>query len=99
MAPLIVGLPLTYRDVTNRIANADVPADLVEYVRGRYYVRRCNLPAFAEALGLRLKPSSLPPASEPEAELSLSPAANTAAKPEPVSKAPRPRASPRRSAA
>ena len=70
----------------NRIANGDVPADLVEYIRGRYYVRRSNLPSFAEALGLRLKPSSMPPAG-------------TAAKPEPASKPARPRASTRRSAA
>jgi hypothetical protein len=44
-----------YRHVANRIANADVPAELIEYIRGRYYVRRSNLPAFAQALGLRLK--------------------------------------------
>jgi hypothetical protein len=86
LAPLIDGLPLNYRDTTNRIANADVPAELVEYIRGRYYVRRSNLPAFAEALGLRLKPSSMPPAG-------------TAAKPEPVSKPARSRASTSRSAA
>src|SRR4051812_33037038 len=73
LAPLIDGLPLNYRDTANRIANADVPAELVEYIRGRYYVRRSNLRAFAEALGLRLKPSSMPPA------------ADTAAKPEPAS--------------
>jgi hypothetical protein len=55
MAPLIDDKPPHYRFVTNRIANAEVPAELVEYIRGRYYVRRSNLPAFAEALGLRLK--------------------------------------------
>lgn len=55
LAPLIDDEPPKYRYVANRIANADVPADLVEYIRGRYYVRRSNLPAFAEALGLRLK--------------------------------------------
>jgi hypothetical protein len=87
LAPLIDGLPLNYRGTANRIANADVPAELVEYIRGRYYVRRSNLPAFAEALGLRLKPSSMPPA------------ADTAAKPEPASKPALPRASTRRSAA
>ena len=87
LAPLIDGLPLNYRDTANRIANADVPAELVEYIRGRYYVRRSNLPAFAEALGLRLNPSSLPPAAE------------LAAKPEPASKPARPRPSTRRSAA
>ena len=30
LAPLIDGLPLNYRDTANRIANADVPAELVE---------------------------------------------------------------------
>jgi hypothetical protein len=55
MAPLIVGDPLPYRATANRIRNAEVPAELIEYINGRYYVRRSNLPAFAEALGLRLK--------------------------------------------
>jgi hypothetical protein len=55
MAPLIVGLPLPYRATASRIRNADVPAELVEYIRGRYYVRRSNLTAFAQALGLQLK--------------------------------------------
>jgi hypothetical protein len=58
MAPLIDGLPLPYRAAANRIRNADVPAELVEDINGRYYVRRSNLPAFAEALGLRLKQPS-----------------------------------------
>jgi hypothetical protein len=87
LAPLIDGEPPKYRTTANRIANADVPSDLVEYIRGRYHVRRSNLPAFAEALGLRLKPSSLRPAAE------------LAAKPEPASKPARPRASTHRSAA
>jgi hypothetical protein len=55
LAPLIVGEPPKYRHVANRIANADVPAELVEYIRGRNYVRRSNLAAFAQALGLQLK--------------------------------------------
>jgi hypothetical protein len=55
MGPLLDGKPPPYRDVANRIANGDVPAELVEYINGRYYVRRSNLPAFAQALGLRLK--------------------------------------------
>jgi hypothetical protein len=55
LAPLIVGEPPKYRHVANRIANADVPAELVEYINGRSYVRRSNLPAFAQALGLQLK--------------------------------------------
>jgi hypothetical protein len=60
LAPLIVGEPPKYRHVANRIANADVPAELVEYIRGRNYVRRSNLPAFAQALGLQLKPPPPP---------------------------------------
>ena len=60
MAPLIDGLPLPYRTAANRIRNADVPAELVEYINGRYYVRRSNLPALAEALGLRLKQPDRP---------------------------------------
>jgi hypothetical protein len=55
MVPLIVGEPLPYRHVANRIRNAAVPAELIEYIRGHYYVRRSNLPAFAQALGLQLK--------------------------------------------
>jgi hypothetical protein len=111
LAALIDDEPPKYRYVANRIANADVPADLVEYIRGRYYVRRSNLAAFAEALGLRLKPSSLPLAAEPDAEPSKSaqnpsppPAADTPAKPElpakpePAAKASKP-ARPRASSA
>jgi hypothetical protein len=55
LASLIVDLPPKYRDLTNKLANAEVPAELVEYIRGRNYVRRSNLPAFAQALGLQLK--------------------------------------------
>jgi hypothetical protein len=60
LAPLIDDEPPKYRYVANRIANADVPADLVEYIRGRYYVRRSNLRAFAQALGLQLKQPDRP---------------------------------------
>jgi len=60
LAPLIVGEPPKYRHVANRIANADVPAELVEYINGRNYVRRSNLPAFAQALGLQLKQPDCP---------------------------------------
>ena len=55
LVALIDGEPPKYRHVANRIANADVPAELVEYINGRNYVRRSNLPAFAQALGLQLK--------------------------------------------
>ena len=78
---------LSYRQTYLMVTDGKVPAGLIEYIRGRYYVRRSNLPAFAEALGLRLNPSSLPPAAE------------LAAKPEPASKPARARASTRRSAA
>jgi hypothetical protein len=60
LAPLIDGEPPKYRHVANRVANADVPADLVEYIRGRNYVRRSNLRAFAQALGLQLKQPDCP---------------------------------------
>src|SRR5688500_8246044 len=40
IALLIVGDPLPYRAAVNRIRNAEVPAELVEYINGRYYVRR-----------------------------------------------------------
>ena len=55
LAPLIDGEPPKYRHVANRMANGAVPAELVEYIRGRNYVRRSNLTAFAQALGLPLK--------------------------------------------
>ena len=55
LAPLIVGEPPKYRHVANRIANADVPAEKVENINGRNYIRRSNLPALAQALGLQLK--------------------------------------------
>jgi hypothetical protein len=60
LASLIVDLPPKYRDLTNKLANAEVPADLVEYIRGRYYVRRSNLAGFAQALGLQLKQPNCP---------------------------------------
>jgi hypothetical protein len=55
LVPFLDGPPPKYRHVANRIANADVPAELVEYINGRNYVRRSNLRAFAQALGLQLK--------------------------------------------
>jgi hypothetical protein len=58
LALLIDDEPPKYLFLTNRIANSDVPADLIHYIRGRYYVRRTDLPALATALGLRLKPPS-----------------------------------------
>ena len=70
LAPLIDDEPPKYRYVANRIANADVPADLVEYIRGRYYVRRSNLPAFAEALGLQLKQPHRPARARPSSRRS-----------------------------
>jgi hypothetical protein len=60
LAPLLDGPPLPYRATASRIRNADVPAELVEYINGRYYVRRSNLCAFAQALGLQLKQADCP---------------------------------------
>ena len=60
LAPLLDGPPLPYRATASRIRNADVPAELVEYINGRYYVRRSNLRAFAQALGLQLKQPDRP---------------------------------------
>jgi hypothetical protein len=48
------GIP-SYRGIYLMIADGKVPADLIEYIRGRYYVRRPNLPALAQILGVRLK--------------------------------------------
>jgi hypothetical protein len=45
----------SYRGMYLMITDGKVPADLIEYIRGRYYVRRSNLSAFAQVLGLRLK--------------------------------------------
>jgi hypothetical protein len=72
LVPLIDGEPPKYRHVANRVANADVPAGLVEYIRGRNYVRRSNLTAFAQALGLPLKK---PAPSRPARTRATSPAA------------------------
>src|SRR4051812_16752200 len=55
MASIIDGLPLPYRATANRIRNGDVPAELVEYIRGLYSVGRPTLPVFAQALALQLK--------------------------------------------
>jgi hypothetical protein len=44
-----------YRRIYFMVTDGKVPADLIEYIRGRYYVRRSNLPALAQVLGLRLK--------------------------------------------
>jgi hypothetical protein len=47
----------SYRGIYLMIMDGKVPADLIEYIRGRYYLRRPNLPAFAQVLGMRLKRS------------------------------------------
>jgi len=97
----------SYRDTWLKACNGELP--MVIFDRGRWKCPEPELPALAQALGLRLKPSSLPLAAEPDAESSkppqnpsLPPAADTPAKPEPAAKASksaRPRASTRRSAA
>jgi hypothetical protein len=63
LALLIDDEPPKYRFLTNRIANSDVPAELIHYIRGRYYVRRADLPALATALGLHLKQTGRRPAA------------------------------------
>jgi hypothetical protein len=78
LAPLLDDEPPKYRFLANKLANAAVPAGLVEYIRGHYYVRRSNLPAFGQALGLRLKPpvpGTCPPAAKPARSRSTRPAA------------------------
>jgi hypothetical protein len=50
------GIP-SYRSIYLMITDGKVPADLIEYIRGRYYLRRSNLPTLAQVLGLRLKRS------------------------------------------
>jgi hypothetical protein len=48
------GIP-SYRSIYLMITDGKVPADLIEYTRGRYYVRRPNLPALAQVFGMCLK--------------------------------------------
>jgi hypothetical protein len=67
LASLIDDEPPKYRFTANRIANAAVPAELIHYIRGHYYVRRSNLRAFAQALGLRLRQPGLPEPGRPRA--------------------------------
>jgi hypothetical protein len=45
----------SYRSIYLMITDGKVPADLIEYIRGRYYLRRPNLPTLTQVLGLRLK--------------------------------------------
>jgi hypothetical protein len=82
---------LPYREIWLKACNGELP--MVIFERGRWYCPEPELPALAQALGLRLKPSSLPLAAEPDAESSkppqnpsLPPAADTPTKPEPVAK-------------
>jgi hypothetical protein len=73
------------RKIYTRVSNGEL--SMIVFDNGRWKCPRPKLRELAEALGLRLKPSSLRPAAE------------LAAKPEPASKPARPRASTRRSAA
>ena len=96
-----------YREFWLKACNGELP--MVIFERGRWKVPDPEMLALAEALGLRLKSSSLPLAAEPDAEPnkpaqnpSMPRTAGTTAKPEPTAKASkpaRPRASTRRSAA
>jgi hypothetical protein len=90
---------LPYREFWIKACNGELP--MVIFERGRWYCPEPELPALAQALGLRLKPSSLlPPSAKKAKPAKPKPAANPTAKPKPAtSKPPRPRASTRRSAA
>jgi hypothetical protein len=59
---------LPYREIWLKACNGELP--MVIFERGRWYCPEPELPALAQALGLRLKPSSLLPATEPDAESS-----------------------------
>jgi hypothetical protein len=95
------------RKLYTRVSNGELP--MIIFDNGRWKCPEPELPALAEALGLRLKSSSLPLAAEPDAEPnkpaqnpSMPRTAGTTAKPEPTAKASkpaRPRTSTRRSAA
>jgi hypothetical protein len=97
----------SYRDTWLKACNGELP--MVIFERGRWKCPEPEMPALAEALGLRLKSSSLPLAAEPDAEPSkpaqnpsMPRTAGTTVKPEPTAKASkpaRPRTSTRRSAA
>jgi hypothetical protein len=82
-----------------RACNGELP--MIVFDNGRWKCPEPEFPALAEALGLRLKPSSLlPPAAKKAKPAKPKPAAKPTAKPKPAtSKPPRPRASTRRSAA
>ena len=81
-----------HRDLYAKVTKGELP--MIIFDRGRWKCPRPELPALAEALGLRLKPSSLPPAAKPN------PAVSHTAKPKPAtSKAPHLRSGSRRSAA
>jgi hypothetical protein len=92
-----------YREFWLKACNGELP--MVIFERGRWKVPEPEMPALAEALGLRLKSSSLPLAAEPNKPAqnpSMPRTAGTTAKPEPTAKASkpaRPRTSTRRSAA
>jgi hypothetical protein len=45
----------SYRILYGKVTNGDLP--MAKYVRGRWYFGRPDMPAVAQALGLRLKPS------------------------------------------
>jgi hypothetical protein len=97
----------SYREIWLKACNGELP--MVIFERGRWKVPEPEMPALAEALGLRLKSSSLPQAAEQDAKPSkpaqnpsMPRTAGTTAKPEPTAKASnpaRPRTSTRRSAA
>jgi hypothetical protein len=52
-----------YRSTWLRACNGELP--MIQFIRGRWYCPRPEMPALAQALGLRLKPSSRPRAASP----------------------------------
>jgi hypothetical protein len=51
----------SHRSIYARVVNGDLP--MAKYVRGRWYFFRPDIPALAQALGLRLKRSGRPRAA------------------------------------
>jgi hypothetical protein len=61
LAALTEGEPHPRRKIYDLCADGALP--MAQYIRGRWYFARADLPALAQALGLPLKRSSRPRAS------------------------------------
>jgi hypothetical protein len=57
-----------HRDLYAMVTNGELP--MIIFDRGRWKCPEPELPVLAQVLGLRLKPSSLPLAAEPDAKSS-----------------------------